>query len=71
MENYHISATLAYFLLLGEGGRYRKGFVEVLDAVHRIKERRDSFQSAFAEVEPEQMEREWLEFVKALPIEEK
>ncbi|MEZ6188298.1 MAG: hypothetical protein R3F62_25260, partial [Planctomycetota bacterium] len=37
VENYHVAATLAYFLLTHEGGKYRAQFAALLQTVHRVQ----------------------------------
>ena len=68
INNYHQAATLADFLLTGEGGKYRAGFVQLLQAVHRVKETKTSFEDAFPGVDRAAMQREWLRFVKAIKL---
>lgn len=68
VNNYHIAATLAYFLLEGEGGKYRKQFVKLLQAVHRVKDAADTFEACFPGVDRAKMQQEWLRFVKGIKI---
>ena len=68
VENYHVAATLAYFLLEGEQGKYRAGFVDLLQRVHRIKDRDDLFQTCFPGVERGALQQEWLRFVRGIPL---
>ncbi|MCA8921660.1 MAG: hypothetical protein KDD82_07595 [Planctomycetes bacterium] len=67
-ESYQMGATLAYFLLEGEDGKYRGRFVKLLQTVHRQFDTRDSFDKAFAGVEPDTLQAEWERFVAGLPL---
>jgi hypothetical protein len=68
VENYHIAATVAYFLLEGEERKYRGGFVKLLEKVHRVKESEESWKECL-EVEPKALEAEWKRFVGRLRLE--
>ena len=68
VNNYHQAATLASFLLEGEGGKYRKQFVKLLQAVHRVKDTSSTWEKAFPGVDRDQMQREWVRFVKAIEL---
>ena len=68
VENYHVAATLAYFLLEGEGGKYRGQFVKLLETVHKVRDRADLFETCFPGVDRGAMQREWIAFVKALQL---
>lgn len=68
INNYHQAATLADFLLRGEGGKYRAGFVKLLQTVHRVQESPTTFADAFPGVDRAAMQREWLAFVKAIKL---
>lgn len=68
VENYHVAATLAYFLLEGEGGKYRKQFVKLLEAVHKVRDKADLFETCFPGVDRAAMQREFTAFVKSLQL---
>lgn len=68
VENYHIAATLAWFLLEGEGGKYRAGFVRLLQEVHRVHDGRDLFERSFPGVDQGAMQAEWLRFVRGIEL---
>lgn len=69
VENYHIAATVTYFLLHGSGGRYRERFIRLLEAVHKVKERPETFARFFGDVDPEQLQREWMLFLNSIELE--
>jgi hypothetical protein len=68
VNNYHVAATLAYFLLEGEGGKYRKQFVKLLQTVHRVKDSSNTWDQSFKGVDRDKMQREWLKFVKNIKL---
>jgi hypothetical protein len=68
VENYHVAATLAYFLLEGEEGKYQQQFVKLLEAVHKVKDRQDLFETCFPGVDRGTMQQEWLRFVRGLQL---
>lgn len=68
VENYHIAATLAYFLLEGQGGKYRASFVKLLQQVHQVRDEKGSFDAAFPGVDHDAMQREWLAFVGEIDL---
>lgn len=68
VENYHVAATLAYFLLEGEGGKYRASFVKLLEAVHKVKDRPDTWETAFPGVDLSTLQAEFLRFVGGIQL---
>lgn len=68
VENYHIAATLAFFLLEGEGGKYRASFVKLLQRVHQVRDEAGSFEACFPGVDHDALQREWLAFVGELRL---
>ncbi|MBL4849818.1 MAG: hypothetical protein JKY65_30185 [Planctomycetes bacterium] len=68
VNNYHQAATLASFLLEGEGGKYRKQFIKLLSTVHRVKDSSSTWNDAFPGVDRAAMQREWVKFVKAIKL---
>ncbi|MEE8104835.1 MAG: hypothetical protein V3T86_04795 [Planctomycetota bacterium] len=68
VENYHISATLAWFLLEGEGGKYRESFLRLLDTVHKVRDEPRSFEACFPGVEMEALQKEWEAFLDGIEI---
>ncbi|MCA8921535.1 MAG: hypothetical protein KDD82_06970 [Planctomycetes bacterium] len=68
VNNYHYAATLAYFLLTGEGGKYRSQFVSLLQTVHRVKDEPTSFEKAFPGVDMNAMQSEWERFVRGIQL---
>jgi len=67
-ENYHMSATLAYFFLEGENGKYRESFFKLLETVHRIHDTADTFETCFKGVDKGAMQREWTTFVNRIQL---
>lgn len=70
VNNYHMAATLAYFLLTGEHGKYRKQFLALLAEVHKVKDAPDSFERAFPGVDLDAMQQEYIEFVKGIELDD-
>lgn len=70
VQNYHIAATVAYFLTLGEKGKYRSAFVRLLEAVHRVRETDATFDECFAGIDKKALDQEFRRFVRGLKIEE-
>lgn len=68
VENYHVAATLAYFLLEGEGGKYRDSFIKLLQRVHRVKDSSTTWDECFKGVDRNKMQQEWLTFVKNIKL---
>jgi hypothetical protein len=68
VENYHMAATLAYFLLEGEGGKYRANFVKMLEKIHEVRDQPGTFDDCFPGVNHDAMQREWLDFVGAIKL---
>lgn len=68
VQNYHIAATLSWFLLEGEGGKYRAGFVKLLEAVHRVHDGPDTFGKSFPGVDLSTMEQEFERFVEKIEL---
>jgi hypothetical protein len=66
LSNYNQSAAVALFLMHGRDGRYRDDFVRLVDLVYRGKGGTLDTLSALLGVPGEQIEKEWLEFMKAL-----
>lgn len=70
IENYHLSATIAYFFFEGAGGRYRRPFLRLLETVHKVKETGDSFDRLFKGVERKKLQTEFEAFVRKIEIED-
>lgn len=67
-EKYHMAGTIAYFLLKGQGGRYRKPYVSLLETVHKVTEDQDSYKKTFKGVSFSELQKQWEEFVQAIPV---
>jgi hypothetical protein len=68
VENYHIAATVGYFLLRGENGKYKKSFVKLLEAVHRVKDGAKTWEESFPGVEWKTLDAEFRRFVAKIKI---
>lgn len=68
VENYHIAATVGYFLLLGEGGKYKRSFVKLLEAVHKVHDTPKTWDEAFPGVEFKTLDGEFRRFVNKIKI---
>lgn len=69
VENYHVSATLAYFLLHAKNGAYRLPFVKLLERVHKVRDTAQLFVECFQGTDLQAMEREFREFVAGIVLE--
>lgn len=70
VENYHIGATLSYFLIEGADGKYRGAYVKLLEAVHRVRDTADLFEKSFAGHDLAAMQKEFDAFVAAITLDE-
>jgi hypothetical protein len=70
VQNYHIAATLAYFFLEGEGGKYRASFAKLLEKIHEVRDEPGTFEACFPGVNHAEMEAEWLRFVGAIDLDD-
>ncbi|MHC4934002.1 MAG: hypothetical protein ACYTGV_17645 [Planctomycetota bacterium] len=68
IENYHLAATLAYFLLHGEEGRYRKPFLELLETVHKVRDDEGTFKRCFGEIDMRKLRSQFEEFVRGIRL---
>jgi len=68
VENYMISATVSYFMLEGAEGRYRKPFVRLMEAVHRVHDSPTCFDECFEGVDRAKMQTDWEAFVRAIRL---
>jgi len=68
VENYHYAATLAYFLFEGADRKYRKGFVDLLSAVHAVHDTPDLWAKSFVGVDPAELNAEFQAFVAGLKL---
>lgn len=68
VNNYHYAATLAYFLLEGQGGKYRERFIDLLQVVHKTKDEANSFSVAFPGVDLGALHAEWIRFVGTIEL---
>lgn len=68
-EQYHFAAVLAYFLLEGEGGKYRQRFLKLLEVVHRVRDTEKTWRECFAKVDSKKLEKELQEFVAKIEVE--
>jgi hypothetical protein len=68
VNNYHYAATLAYFLLEGQGGKYRERFITFLSVIHKTKDEAKSFAKAFPGVDLDALHAEWMTFVRKITL---
>jgi hypothetical protein len=69
-DHYQIAATVSYFLLEGEGKKYRKSFLKLLQLVHQSKDTNHTLQDCFPGVNFEQMHDEYKHFVGDMKLDE-
>ncbi|MBI3724643.1 hypothetical protein HY251_11905 [bacterium] len=67
---YDVSATIALFLMEGEGRRYRKPFLKLLETVHRARDDEKTFDACFPLVEKKALQEEWLKFVGEIRLDD-
>ena len=68
VENYHMAATAAYFLLEGEGGRYRKPFLKLLERVHKVRDSKETLHQCFEGIDLGVLQRQWEKFVRRIKV---
>lgn len=68
VNNYHIAATLAYFLLEGESGKYRGSFIKLLERVHQVRDEPTTFTTCFPGVDMDALQAEFLRFVSGIEL---
>jgi hypothetical protein len=68
-ENFHIAATLAWFLLEGNERKYRPHFVKVLETIYRCRDEQDTFVKCFEGVHD--LDAEFRKFCKAIQVDKK
>jgi hypothetical protein len=68
IENYHVAATFTYFLIEGEGGKYRHSYIKLLEQVHKVKDTADLWDKCFPNVDPAAMDTEFAAFIKAIKL---
>jgi hypothetical protein len=66
LANYDQSAAVVLFLMHGRDARYRDDFVRLIDLVYRGKGGSLDALSSVLGVPGDQVEKEWIEFMKAL-----
>ncbi|MHC4858733.1 MAG: hypothetical protein ACYTDY_01425 [Planctomycetota bacterium] len=67
-RNYMMAATVAYFMLHGEKGRYRAPFVKLLETVHKVHDSKTSLDECFAGIDLEKMQKDWEAFVRGIEL---
>ena len=63
-----IAATLAYFLLHGEGAKYRTSYVKLLETIHKVHDSPTSLTDCFTGVDRSKMQQEWESFVRGIVL---
>jgi hypothetical protein len=67
-EDYLVLDTAAWFLLDGQGGKYRKRFLAVLETAHQVREDADTYRKCFEGVDRDAMQKEWEQFVRWIAL---
>lgn len=70
IENYHMSAAVAHFLLHGQDGRYRRAFLRLLATVHRVRETSDTFATCFEGVGAATLQKEWVAYARRIEVDD-
>jgi hypothetical protein len=68
-EAYLVDATLAYFLLEGDGRRHRRQTIQLAELVHQGRCDAGSFAKIFGKVDFAKLQSSWEAFVRAIEIE--
>jgi hypothetical protein len=68
VENYHIGATLSHFLLDGADGKYRDGYLKLLEAVHKVKDTADLWKRCFPGIDMAALNAEFVAFVAKIEL---
>ena len=68
VETYHMTATVAYFLLQGEEGEHRTSFLKLLERVHKVRDTAKCFDECFRGVDLKDLQAEWESFVRGITL---
>lgn len=69
ISNYCMAASLTYFFMEGEEGRYREPFLKLLMEVHKVNADPLSFKNAFGDIDFGILQTEWEDFIQAMKLE--
>jgi len=67
---YAMATCVAYFLLFGERGKYRQGFIRLCEVVHEHRGDEKSFDECFPGVDKVQLNRQFIRFVSGIALDE-
>jgi hypothetical protein len=67
-NHYELAGGVSYFLLEGEGRKYRKGFLELLQRVHRGNDSKSMLGECFPGVDFDKMHKEYKQFIADLKL---
>jgi hypothetical protein len=67
-QNYHIAATLAWYLLEGKDRAYRPAFVKLLETVHQSRGDASTFASCFEGVDIATLDAEFRAFCRGIQL---
>lgn len=70
-QNYHIAATLAWYLLEGKDRAYRPAFVKLLEVAHQSKADENTFATCFEGVDVAALDAEFRAFCRGIQLDEK
>ncbi len=71
VHDYFVATTLTYFLLHGEGRRYRAPMIDLLIDVHMARGGKDSFAKRFGKVDFALLQKQWEDFVRGISLQDR
>ena len=67
-QNYHVAATLAWYLLEGKDRAYRPAFVKLLETLHQAKGDAGTFAACFEGVDVATLDAEFRAFCRGIQL---
>lgn len=68
VENYHIASVVAWFLLEGEGGKYRASLVKLFERVHKSKDDEKVLDACFEGIDRRAFDAQFKKFVARIKL---
>lgn len=69
VDTYNIGAGLAWFLMHGEGGRYKPAFCRLLERIHQVRDTDETWTECFPDVDMDKLHKEWMGFLEKQKVE--
>ena len=69
-KDYNFGAGICYFLLDGQGGKYRKPMIQCLSLIHQNKATKQSMKECLKDYKLDDVDREYRSFISGIKLEE-